>query len=74
MMPQLVRSSRVACPENSGPPSDVRVVGMPNVAKVSMRVAARPLAPLFARDTTGQLSTSTRYADPWWWKKSAQMC
>ena len=53
-MPQLVRSSRVACAENSGPPSDVRVVGMPNVAKVSMRVAARPLAPLFARDTTGQ--------------------
>ena len=77
MMPQLVRSSRVACAENSGPPSDVRVVGMPNVAKVSMRVAARPLAPLFARDTIGQpeyLSTSNRYADPWWWKKSAQIC
>ena len=76
-MPQLVRSSLVACPENSGPPSDVRVVGMPNVVKVSMRVAARPLAPLFVGDTIGQpeyLSTSTRYVDPWWWKKSAQMC
>ena len=50
---------------------------MPKVEKVSIRVAARPLAPLEAGDTTGQpeyLSTSTRYADPSWWKKSAQMC
>ena len=67
MMPQLVRSSWVACPENSGPPSDVRVVSMPNVAKVSMRVAARLLALLFASDTISQLeylSTRTRYVDP----------
>ena len=77
MIPQLVRSSSVVCDGNSGPPSDVSVVGMPKVEKVSIRVAARPLAPLEAGDTTGQpeyLSTSTRYADPSWWKKSAQMC
>ena len=77
MTPQLVRSSSVVCDENSGLPSDVSVVGMPKVEKVSIRVAARPLAPLEAGDTTGQpeyLSTSTRYADPSWWKKSAQMC
>ena len=77
MTPQLVRSSSVVCDENSGPPSDVSVVGMPKVEKVSIRVAARPLAPLEAGDTMGQpeyLSTSTRYADPSWWKKSAQMC
>ena len=48
-----------------------------SVENVSIRVAARPLAPLEAGDTTGQLeylSTSTRYADPSWWKKCAQMC
>ncbi len=41
--PQLVRSSSVVCDENSGPPSDVSVVGMPKVEKVSIRVALAPL-------------------------------
>ncbi len=63
--------------ENSGPPSDVSVSGIPNVEKVSRRVWMSPEAPSLEGVTTGQfvyLSTRTRYVFPWWWKKSAVMC
>ncbi len=50
--------------ENSGPPSDVSVSGIPNVEKVSRRVWTSPEAPSLEGVITGQfvyLSTRTRY-------------
>ena len=53
----------MAWEENSGPPFDVRVSGIPNVAKVSPSDCRRPDAPSLEEDTIGQFenrSTSTR--------------
>ena len=75
--PQSTRNRLVVWEENSGPPSDVSVSGIPNVEKVSRRVWTSPEAPSLEGVTTGQfvyLSTRTRYVFPWWWKKSAAMC
>ncbi len=67
--PQLVRSSSVVCDENSGPPFDVSVVGMPKD-----QGCCQAFGPVGGWRQPEYLSTSTRYADPSWWKKSAQMC
>lgn len=61
--PQLDSSSWVWCEVNSGPPSVVRLVGIPNEAKMSLSTVARPVAPPVAGFTMGQpeyLSTTTR--------------
>ena len=43
--PQVFRNVLVAWEENSGPPSDVRVSGIPNVEKVSLSDCRRPDVP-----------------------------
>ncbi len=52
--PQLLSSSLVVLEANSGPPSVVSVEGIPNVANVSLKVWASPVAPLVAGETMGQ--------------------
>ena len=69
--PQFVRNSAVKWAVNSGPPSVVMVSGMLKEANVSLSTAVRPAAPPVAGATMGQpenLSTTTRYQDPAWWK------
>ena len=70
LTPYKVRKLFTSAEANSGPPFEVSTSGMPKVVNISLRLAIRPLEPLFsflARLTSGQfvhLSTEIRYGTP----------